>query len=266
MLEENIQDDIKEMLTISNILLDLKNSEKENVKKKIVNHIFENIKNMKIHDLICYVSKYKLSYNIKDDNGNSLLHLSCIYDNEDIFNFLLTYNLNNVNEINYVGYSVLHYIAFYSRSNMLINISLYTNKFDILTIDNNTPLHIICKKGNVNFAKLYINFSKNFVALNKDGKTPILMALESNNNDILKFLLYNKHFNVNDQIDKYKNTLLHYACKYDLDDLLDILLLDKAINTNVLNNKKEKPIFYSINNKNKYAYEKLYLFNSQNKK
>ena len=149
---------------------------------------------------------------------------------------------------------------------MLINISVHTNKFDILTIDNNTPLHIICKKGNVNFIGLYIHFSKNFGALNKDGKTPILMALESNNYDILKFLLYNKYFDVNIQIDKYKNTLLHYACKYDLDDLLDMLLLDKDININVLNNKKEKPVFYSINNQNKYAYEKLYLFNSQNKR
>lgn len=257
---ENINNDIKEMISVSNILLELKNSEKIILKNQIIEYIFSNIKNIKINEFIHLVSKYNISYNIKDRFDNTLLMLSCIDNNVELFTFLLTYKLNNIDDYNHHGYTILHYIAFYSRVDFLFNITLYTNKFDILTYEKNSPLHIACKNGDRNFVSIYINFSKNFSMLNKIGKTPIMLALENKHYELIFFLINHKYFDINDIVDKNKNRLLHYACMLNMDVMINYLLSIKNIDINVTNKFNKKPIFYAYNLDNKYAYEKLYLF------
>lgn len=252
-------EDIKEILDISNILLNLKKSD---IKQRIIDDIISNIKTITFHNLIYIISKYKLTYGVKDNNGNTLLIRSCIEDNIDIYVSLLFNKLNNPNDTNDNGYNVLHYIAYYSKIQYLIIYSTYTNNFDSVSNDGETPLHIACKNSNSQFIYIFLNFVKNINPLFND-KTPILVALENNRIDIVTLFLNNKRFNINDAIDSIGNTLLHYSCKFYNDTLLDLLLsfkITKKLDINVLNNLEYSSIFYAHNMHNIYAYEKLKSF------
>lgn len=251
--------EIKEMLDISNILLNLKNSD---IKQPMIDNIISNIKSITFHNLIYIVSKYKLTYDFRDNNGNTLLIRSCIENNIDMYIALLMHKLNNPNDTNDNGYNVLHYIAYYSKIQYLIIYSTHTNNFDCTSNDGETPLHIACKYGNLEFVDIFLNFVKNINPL-YNGKTPILIALENNRMDIINIYLNHDRFNINDTIDLSGNTLLHYSCKLSNDILLDLLLSLKEIKNldiNVLNIFNFSSLYYAQYMNNTYAYEKLKSF------
>jgi len=255
-------EEIKEMIYVSNILLSLKKSD---VKQQIIDNILSNIKNMSYYTLISVISEYKLTYDFRDNNGNTLLIRSCIEDNMDMYISLLVHKLNNPNDINNNGYSALHYIAYYSRIQYLIIYSTYTNNFDCTSNDEETPLHISCKYSSLEFIYIFLNFVENINPL-CNGKTPILIALENNRIDIIKIFLTYRRFNINDIIDKDGNTLLHYSCKLCNNTLLDLLLSmkeTKKLNIGILNNFNFSSIYYAYNMHNTYAYEKLKLLNEE---
>ena len=255
-------EEIKEMLDISNILLNLKNSD---IKQRIIDNIISNIKSITFHNLIYIVSKYKLTYDFRDNNGNTLLIRSCIENNIDMYISLLMHKLNNPNDTNDNGYNVLHYIAYYSKIQYLIIYSTHTNNFDCTSNNGETPLHIACKYGNLEFVDIFLNFVKNINPL-YNGKTPILIALENNRIDIINVFLNYKRFNINDAIDSNGNTLLHYSCKLSNDILLDLLLSlkeTKNLDINILNIFKISSLYYAQCINNKYACKKLKLCNEK---
>lgn len=252
-------EEIKEMIYVSNILLNIKNSD---ITQSIIDNIISNIKTITFHNLIFIISKYKLTYDLRDNNGNTLLIRSCIEDNIEIYISLLMHKLNNPIDTNDNGYSVLHYIAYYSKIQYLIIYSTHTNNFVSPSNDGETPLHIACKYGSTQFIYIFLNFVKNINPL-FNGKTPILIGLENNRIDIVTIFLNNKHFNINDTIDSNGNTLLHYSCKLSNNILFDLLLSlkeTKNLDVNALNNFNFSSIYYAHNMNNIYAYEKLKLF------
>ena len=223
------------------------------------------MKSITFHNLINIVSKYKLTYDFRDNNGNTLLIRSCIENNIDIYISLLMYKLNNPSDTNDNGYNVLHYIAYYSKIQYLIIYSTHTNNFDYTSNNGETPLHIACKNSNSEFIYIFFNFVKNINPL-YNGKTPILIALENNRIDIINIFLNDKRFNINDAIDSNKNTLLHYSCKLSNNILFDLLLSlkeTKNLDINVLNIKNISSIYYAQYMNNTYAYEKLKLCNEK---
>jgi ankyrin repeat protein len=249
-------DDIKEMIHVSNILIDLKKSNEIEIKKKVTNYIICNIKILNIHTMIHLITKNNLSYDITDTFGNTLLMLTCIENNEELFNFLLFNKLNNVNASNNDGYTVLHYIAHYSRTNFLFHFSVNSNNYDTPNLNGDTALHIACKVGNINFIKTFLLFYRNFNIFNKIGKTPILLTIEYKHIKLFKYLLYNQYFDINDSIDTNNNSLLHHACMTYNNDIFDILM-ENGIKTDLKNKFNYIPIYYAYCMDNRYAFEKL---------
>jgi len=186
-------DEIIEMVNVSKILLELKQSDITYIKK----YIIDNIKNMSFKKLSYIVSKYKLTYNFTDSNGNSLLTLACIDNNDDIYISLLEYKLNDPGHKNNKGYSVLHYIAYYSKSEYLIIYSTHCNIFDCISYDEETPLHIACKYSTTRFIFILINLIKNLNPL-YDNKTPVAIALENDRKDVVSIIVNHRLFNIND--------------------------------------------------------------------
>ena len=248
--------DIKEMVYVSNILINLKKSNETEIKKKIINYIIFNIKILNTYIIINLITKNNLSYDITDQFGNTLLMLACIENNEELFIFLLFNKLNNVNSSNNDGYTVLHYIAHYSRINFLFHFSVNSNNYDAINLNGDTALHIACKVGNINFIKTFLLFYRNFNIFNHIGKTPILLTIEYKHIDLFKYLLHNQYFNINDPIDKNNNNLLHNACMTYNNDIFDILM-ENGIKTDLKNKFNYKPIYYAYCMDNRYAFERL---------
>ncbi|OUM60551.1 hypothetical protein PIROE2DRAFT_46137, partial [Piromyces sp. E2] len=75
-----------------------------------------------------------------------------------------------------------------------------------------TPLHLACQKNNENIVKYLVEQpSANVNTQNKNGNTALHLACQNKNENIVKCLI-EKGANVNTQ-NKDENTPLHLACQ-----------------------------------------------------
>jgi ankyrin repeat protein len=83
--------------------------------------------------------------------------------------------------------------------------------------DNKTPLSIACENGNINLVKILLRNRANI-----HHYMPIHMAIKSGNADIVQLLL---QYQVNLTLTNlYAENCLHIACKYNRTDVLQILI------------------------------------------
>ena len=106
-----------------------------------------------------------------------------------------------------------------------------------------TPLFIALKKELNEIYMLLINKGANVNTPNKNGKSPLFIALENELNEVCK-LLISKGADVN-QENKNGKTPLFIALENELDDLA-ILLLENGADVNKVDNKEKTPIMYAI--------------------
>lgn len=55
-----------------------------------------------------------------------------------------------------------------------------------------TPLHWACKRGNINIVSLLIQYKSDLDAYDLQGRTALWFAINENNIELVKLLLYNK--------------------------------------------------------------------------
>ena len=106
-----------------------------------------------------------------------------------------------------------------------------------------TPLFIALKKELNEIYMLLINKGANVNTPNNNGKSPLFIALENELNEVCK-LLISKGADVN-QENKNGKTPLFIALENELDDLA-ILLLENGADVNKVDNKENTPIMYAI--------------------
>ena len=106
-----------------------------------------------------------------------------------------------------------------------------------------TPLFIALKKELNEIYMLLINKGANVNTPNNNGKSPLFIALENELNEVCE-LLISKGADVN-QENKNGETPLFIALENELDDLA-ILLLENGADVNKLDNKGNTPIMYAI--------------------
>ena len=106
-----------------------------------------------------------------------------------------------------------------------------------------TPLFIALKKELNEIYMLLINKGANVNTPNNNGKSPLFIALENELNEVCK-LLISKGADVN-QENKNGKTPLLIALENELDDLA-ILLLENGADVNKVDNKEKTPIMYAI--------------------
>lgn len=182
-------------------------------------------------DIIEDMLAIKFNLNLKDNDGNTALHLIIKYINKDninIFNLLI--ERIGINHINNIGQSVLHIAVEYN--NILVASILLNN-----------------------------NINPNSSTLN-DHLTPILITTIQNNIDMCNLLLkYNIDINCQDV---YGNSILMHAIQNKSKQLIE-LYYDK-VNCNLINTSGN--IALQLYFKNDYNMSKLdeYFFNKILKK
>jgi len=200
----------------------------------------------------------------QDRFGNTALHLAAKKNNNDkLLRFILlnNKNINNINLKNNRGETALHvaisngnmYIAYLLLEQENIDVNIQNN-------DGNTVLHMAFKKG----YKDYKNICDDILAMsnsnlnlqNNDGETPFHIALKKRSKiDVIEYILKNKNIDINLQ-DKSGNAALHLlALEYFYNDarkLIDSFLSYNNINLN-LKNIKNKTAFDLANDVNNFT-------------
>ena len=166
--------------------------------------------------------KYNVDANIKDNDGNSSLI-------NTIIKFKNSKELEELIELLIVKGA---------------------NK-DEINNDKATPLHVICQ---YNLYKLIPKLiTQNNVNLkDKNGQTPLMVAIENKNNECIKTLLsancdkYNVDVNVKDNNCNISlsNALIKFKNSKKLEELID-LLIEKGANKDEINNDKATPLHIS---------------------
>lgn len=129
---------------------------------------------------------------------------------------------------------------------MLINFQnenlLNENILNIFDADGNTPLILSVKYENIEMFNKFISYNADVNLGNKfSGETPLHYAIRNYKPEIMAELLcQNKKIKVN-MPDKYLNTSLHYAVKYDKMNIVKMLIAYNA-DSNAQNKDGKTPL------------------------
>lgn len=217
--------------------------------------------NDKFIKLICS-DKYNINLNNLNNNGNSILHLACIknFNNiEYILNKKINYDIN-IQQYDTRASSLI--IAVLSNNNIIYT-SLINYNADVNIQDNNgnTCFHYAINNNNYNFLNLYINKLKNVNVLNTQGES-ILWKIYHNYHQDNNLLLYSSSIiyllndcKLNICSNYNNNTLLYYiVINNDWKKYINILKTKKN-NIFIQNNNKLTIFDIILNLKNKKKYK-----------
>lgn len=189
---------------------------------------------------INFFKNEKYNLNETSDDGKSLLHYAVLGSAIDVIKELLKRGIN-VNSLDNDNETPIFDCA--RKAKLEIAKLLIINNAN-LNIKNNkgeSLLHLASYKGDKSFIKLLIENDINLNTLTNEGLYPVHYAILASNINIIKTLLSesNQSFLLKD---KNNNTLLHYAAK-TTNDLNIYYLLSEGLNTNLMNDDFETPIF-----------------------
>ena len=131
--------------------------------------------------------------NADNSNGESLLHIASLYNHLDLARYLL----KNGVQVNYWSDRPSMW-AYYPRAKLLGS-SL-------------TPLHYACCLGHFEMAALLLDHNALVNAATVDGYTPLMMAAEAENTDLVNLLL-SRGAKVNASLPGTLSTALHMAAR-----------------------------------------------------
>jgi len=203
----------------------------------------------------CKYNLYKLipklitEYNIKIKNKKGQIPLMVAIENKnnESIKILLSDDCNKYKIDNDCNSFLINIILKYINSNELEDLVdlLIENGTDKNEVNNHnaTALHVACRYNLYKLIPKLIT-EKNVNMRDKNGKTPLLIAIEQKNSDCIKFLLsknsdnYNIDVNIKDNNNfPLVNVILKYNDSKELEEFID-LLIEKGANKDEINNCK----------------------------
>ena len=148
--------------------------------------------------------------NIKDNNGNTPMHIACIEGNAQLYTLLL---------------------------------STGQCKLNIKNVEGNTPLHIACAKNHQHILELAIsNSERDFNIQNENGNYLLHTAISNELDEVFNMLLAAPtiHLNLNLR-NELGDTVLHIAAKRNSIELCQKIIA-KGVDPNIQNSDGETPL------------------------
>lgn len=187
------------------------------------------------------------------DNGYTPIHMTCLHNDVNGLRnaLLLSMYGANVNSKAKNGITPLHLaiskenltmVSFLLSQGAVVEEEPYDDVNDPILYNENTrsytcpvlvgvsPLLLACEKGNIEIVRMLV-LTRSIINLNvcdKNGKTPLMIAIESSSNNIVHFLLSEENNNINNininQMDKDGRTALFLAIRYMNLDMINYLM------------------------------------------
>lgn len=190
-----------------------------------------------------YVIRHYSHIEMTDAKRKSLLHYAVLGNALCVIEFLLNQDIN-VNLVDQSGETALFDCA---RKGKLKIAKLLVSKFASVNTTNRQgelPIHLAAQKGDLDVIKLLVESGSYLNKKTNEGKLPVHYAIAGGANEIISYLLKVSKQNWFIK-DMYGNSLLHHATRTTNIKMID-LLLNQDIDSNLLNDQFESPIFNAV--------------------
>ncbi|CAF0766231.1 unnamed protein product [Adineta steineri] len=169
----------------------------------------------------------KLRWNVKDEQGNTPLHLAAAYGSIRTLHYLLEHESADPRIRSYNGFQPIHYAALSGHKDCLkLLLTTAPDTVNEQTSTLLTPLYLACQYGSIDLVKILSSHGANFKLRDENGLNCLHAACQSAHLHIVQWLVEKLNANVDD-IDYMNNTPLHYAAANNSEDIL-IYLLEKG--------------------------------------
>ena len=199
--------------------------------------------NLKIAKLFCTTADIVKS---SDAEGNTLLHIACMYKHLELVKFLTEERKCNQKINNQAGKLPLHIACECGSLEIVKQVS--NCNINAQTTLGNTPLHIACKHGEtlLEIMEFLIKQSRcDQTIQNKDGELPLHIACGQRSLEVVK--LFSKcDFNAQT---KLGNTPLHIACRHNKVEVVRFLTEECGCDQTIQNTDGELPLHIACKQK-----------------
>ncbi|XP_038514211.1 ankyrin repeat domain-containing protein 26-like isoform X1 [Canis lupus familiaris] len=183
----------------------------------------------------------KANINAVDYTKRSCLHLACANGHEDMVKLLVDrkcqLNLRDVENTTALLKAVQ------SQDEACVDILLkHGANPDLKDIKGNTALHYAALGDNVTIAQKLLLKKVNMEIRNKDGLTPLLLAINEKKEKMVAFLVEKANINA---VDYAKRTALHLACAIGREDMVK-LLVDRHCQLNLCDGEDRTALVKAI--------------------
>ena len=221
-------------------------------KIKHMNTLFQFIKNNKNQQFIEYLSNLnptEFDINIKDEHNNYLIFFAIMTNNRSVLKKILEFNVR-FDVLDTEGYSLLYYpIKFHypeiidillAKDQELVGVSIK----DMKDAKGYTPILYAIRYNNHHALQELLNVNADVTYKNSKHMNALHLAVLKKDIMIVKMIItYIKNVNVKTITG---DTALHYACTYQLFDIIQILLKHGA-DPNIYEYENNLyPIYYSV--------------------
>ena len=172
-----------------------------------------------------------------DYNGDTVLHIAAAGGSLDVMKYLINHHNCNLMATNKQGETILHCAVKYIDVVKYLIIECNCDPMTVVNDDRDTVLHYAAKKGLLDLLKFMINHHNcNLMATNKLGKTIFHCAVEHIG---VRYLIINCNCDPMTIINNDGDTVLHYAAKKGLLDLLKFMINHHNCNLMATNKRGE---------------------------
>lgn len=228
------------------------NKDDFHTKAKHINTLFQFIKTNKEEQFLEYISNLtpeEVDVNMKDDNGNYLIFFAIMMNNRRILKKLIEYGAR-LDILDSEGYSILYYPIKFNYIEIIDTLLEYDKKIIGISLINlkdlrgGVPIFYALKyKNRYALQELLIN---NADANYKNNEHMNALHLAVLKKDITMVKMLTKYIKNIDARTVRGSTALHYACNFQLVDIVKFLL-EKGADQNIIETEYDfYPIFYAI--------------------
>ena len=177
-----------------------------------------------------------------NDDGDTVLHYAAEEGLLDLLKVMINHHNCNLMATNKWGETILYCAEGHIEVVKYLIIECNCDPMTVINYDRDTVLHYAAKKGLLDLLKAMINHHNcNLMATNKQGETILHCAFK--HIDIVKYLIIECNCDPMTVINYDRDTVLHYAAKEGLLDLLKFMINHHNCNL-MATNKRGETILY----------------------
>ena len=171
--------------------------------------------------------------------GNTILHIAAAHGSLDVMKYLINHHNCNLMATNKRGETILHCAVKHIEVVSYLIIECNCDPMTVINNDRDTVLHYAAKKGLLDLLKFMINHQNcNVMATNKWGETILYCAVK--HIEVVKYLIIECNCDPMTVINNfYGDTVLHYAAKKGLLEVLKVMINHHNCNLMATNSQGE---------------------------
>ena len=179
-----------------------------------------------------------------NDDGDTVLHYAAKEGFLEVLKFMINHSKCNLMATNKWDETILHCAVKDIEVVKYLIIECNCDPMTVFNVDRDTVLHYAAKEGLLDLLKFMIDHHNcNLMATNKWGKTILHCALE--HTEVVKYLIIECNWDPMTVINVDRDTVLHYAARKGLLDLLKSIINHHKCNL-MATNKWGIRLFFTV--------------------